>query len=327
MYTAFRHNRLLDLSSLSQRTELLMVIVVDGHPLSVDFLMFLEFCKQVSRIHIARQIGGTVVDPSIFVDLSAEKLAAVRSLFTKDLCFFQIILILEQQRAALSHRIVFRLMEAVAAKIADRSKGFSLVVRAHALCRILYNLQVMAFCNIHDGIHFTGNARIVNRNNRFCFFGDGILNLGLVDVHCIRTDIHVDDFCSAQNEGICSGNKRVGRHDHFVARLNLRQVSCHFQCMGAGCRKHRMFYVEIVLHPGRTFLRKRTVAAQLVVFLCRLADVFQFCSNKRWFIKLYHCFFLIFLLSITVLFTFRAQNKLLGNLIFSQISVDFKTRF
>ena len=107
MYTAFRHNRLLDLSGLSQRTELLMVIVVDGHPLSVDFLMFLEFCKQVSRIHIARQIGGTVVDPSIFVDLSAEKLAAVRSLFTKDLCFFQIILILEQQRAALSHRIVF----------------------------------------------------------------------------------------------------------------------------------------------------------------------------------------------------------------------------
>lgn len=103
-----------------------MVIVVDGHPLSVDFLMFLEFCKQVSRIHIARQIGGTVVDPGIFVDLSAEKLAAVRSLFTKDLCFFQIILILEQQRAALSHRIVFRLMEAVAAKIADRSKGFSL---------------------------------------------------------------------------------------------------------------------------------------------------------------------------------------------------------
>ena len=76
MYTAFRHNRLLDLSSLSQRTELLMVIVVDGHPLSVDFLMFLEFCKQVSRIHIARQIGGTVVDPGIFVDLSAEKLAA-----------------------------------------------------------------------------------------------------------------------------------------------------------------------------------------------------------------------------------------------------------
>lgn len=36
---------------------------------------------------------------------------------------------------------------------------------------------------------------------------------------------------------------------------------------------------------------------------------------------------IIFLLSITVLFTFRAQNKLLGSLIFSQIPVDFKTRF
>ena len=105
MYTAFRHNRLLDLSGLSQRTELLMVIVVDGHPLSVDFLMFLEFCKQVSRIHIARQIGGTVVDPGIFVDLSAEKLAAVRSLFTKDLCFFQIILILDMELESFIHGI------------------------------------------------------------------------------------------------------------------------------------------------------------------------------------------------------------------------------
>src|SRR5699024_12063643 len=89
------------------------------------------------RIHIAGQIGRTVSHPGVFVDLAAEKLAAVGSLFPQDLRLFQVSAVLEKQRSSFSHGIVFRLMETVAAKITDRAQRPALVSCMNALGGVL----------------------------------------------------------------------------------------------------------------------------------------------------------------------------------------------
>ena len=51
----------------------------------VDFIRQLQLRIQVSGIHIAGQIGRTVIDPGIFVNLAAEILGAVGTLFPDNL--------------------------------------------------------------------------------------------------------------------------------------------------------------------------------------------------------------------------------------------------
>ena len=80
-------------------------------------------------------------------------------------------------------------MEAVAAEIADRSEILSVVCAHHALCGIFHNHQAVAAGNIHNRIHFAGNARIMNDDDCFCLFGDRLFDLRFVDVHRIGSDI------------------------------------------------------------------------------------------------------------------------------------------
>ena len=60
----------------------------------------------------------------------------------------------------------------------------------------------MALRDVHDGIHLAGNAGIVDRNNRLCFIGNGVLNKALVHVHRLRMNVNKHAGCTAKYEGI-----------------------------------------------------------------------------------------------------------------------------
>ena len=204
MHTAFRHKRTLDLALVLKILKICMIIIIDLMAFVIDLFTFLKLCIKICRIHLTRKIGRSIIDPAVFVYLSTEKFASVSSLLTKDLCFFLVFVFLENERAALSHRIVLCLMETVAAKIADRSKSLAVAICLHALCGILNNFEVVFLRKFHDLVHLTAHTCIVDRNNRPGLVCDRLLDQVLIDIHGIRTDIYKNDLCSAKHECICS---------------------------------------------------------------------------------------------------------------------------
>ena len=142
MRTFFWNIRLLDLSFFGKELQIFIVKIINLHSLVTDLLMLFQLSIKIRRIQLTWKIGGTVIHPPVFIYLSAEKLAAVRSLFSEDLRLLLVLVLIKQDRAAFSHSIVLRLMEAVAAKIPDSSKRFSFIVGIHTLSRIFHNFAL-----------------------------------------------------------------------------------------------------------------------------------------------------------------------------------------
>ena len=73
-------------------------------------------------------------------------------------------------------------MEAVAAKIANAAESLSFVGGHDTLCGIFDYQQIVAFGNIHNGVHLAGNAGIMYRNDGSGLVSDGIFNQSFVNV-------------------------------------------------------------------------------------------------------------------------------------------------
>ena len=71
----------------------------------------------------------------------------------------------------------------------------------------------------------------MNRNDHPGPLCDSLLDQFFIDIHGIRTDIHKHDLRSPEHKSICSGYKCVGRHDHLISRLDLREICSHLKCM------------------------------------------------------------------------------------------------
>lgn len=104
----------------------------------------------------------------------------------------------DQHSAAFPHGVVFRFMEAEAAKIANGPQRLSVVGAHNALCRILYHLQVVLSGNFHDGVHFTGHTGIMNRNNYARLIRNGSLDLRLIYVHQYPAEYHENKLCTGK---------------------------------------------------------------------------------------------------------------------------------
>ena len=74
-------DRQLKLSGFLQLPQVLIVAVPAGQPVIVDLLCHFQLCPKIGRIHIAGQITGTIIYPSVFVNLTTEKFTPVGSLF------------------------------------------------------------------------------------------------------------------------------------------------------------------------------------------------------------------------------------------------------
>ena len=181
-------------------------------------------------------------------------------------------------------------MKTVAAKLADGSQLFSFVSRQDTLGSILDHHQIMTFCNIHNGIHLTGNPCIMHGNNSFCLFCDGSFNLCFIDVHGIRSDVHKYHGCATKYKSICCRYKGISRHDHFVSRLDICQKSSQFCGMSTGCGQKALWCTGLFFNPFITFFCKISISADLLIFYC-LLYILHFFTGIGWDIKSNHLVF------------------------------------
>ena len=191
-----RHIRLFDLTFLCKMSQIFMIIIVYLHSFGKDLISCFQLCIKICCIQFTWKIGRTIIHPAILVNLSAEKLTSVSSLFSQDLCFLHIFIPVKKDCTALSHSIVLCLMETVTPKISNGTKSFSLITGIYSLRSVFNNLQIVFLCNLHNGIHLTGNPCIVDRDDHFCFLSHCRLDQFLINIHCIRSDINKYNLCS-----------------------------------------------------------------------------------------------------------------------------------
>ena len=252
-------------SVLCQRLQQLIIAVPAVHAVVINFVRILQLRPQVGGVQVAGQVAGAVVHPGVLVDLTPDELAAVGALFPVNFRLLHLLRVIDQHSAALTHGVVLGLMEAVAAHVTDGAQSPALIPAHHALRGILHHFQVVAPGDLHDGIHLAGYACIVNHADDGGLVGNGGLDFGLVDVHGVRADVHIDDLCAPLDKGVRSGDKGVGGQNHFIARLYIAQQSSHFQRTGAGGGQQNLGCAGLFLKPFVALFGEGAVAANLFV--------------------------------------------------------------
>ena len=184
-------------------------------------------------------------------------------------------------------------MKAEAAEIADGSQRPALIFRQDPLGRVLHHEQAVPFRDIHDLVHLTAHAGIMNRNDPLRFLRNGVLDQLLIDVHGVRTDVHKYGRRPPQHESVRGGHKIEGGHDHLVPRSYAREQRRQLRGVGAGGGEQTFLRPRARLDPLAALFRERSVAADLLVFH-RLPHIFHFFSRKGGYVKIDHKRFLPF---------------------------------
>ena len=164
-------------------------------------------------------------------------------------------------------------MEAETAKGADGSQRASLVRAHNALSGILNHDQVVLAGDVDNGVHLACDACIVNGNDHAGLIGDRCLDLLLVDVHRVRSDVNEDERRTHGLEGRRGRGEREAGENDLVPRLKVAEDSRHLEGIGAGSGKKYLLGVEALLHPRVALAREGSVAANLMVDLGGLPDV------------------------------------------------------
>ena len=285
-----RNKGKLNLSRFRKRQKQFMVLVPSVHSCLCDLVRQFQLCVQIRCVHVAWQIRRTIVLPAVFINLTSVIFASVRSLFPDDLGIFNIFFIPDQNSAAFSHAEILRLMEAETAELAEGAKRLSFIRSHDPLCGIFHHRQAMPPRNVHDHIHLTANPGIVHRCDCLRPLRYGLLDQCLVYVHGVRPDIHEDRLRPAQYKSVCRGHESIGRQDHLVSLPDIRQQRRQFRGVGTGRGQQTFLRAGLLLDPLTAFLRKRPVAANLLI-LDGLLHIFDFLTRKRRNIKIDHsCF-------------------------------------
>ena len=285
---ALGDGRELDLADIRQRLQLLVVKIPRSKAIVVDLVSALELRPKIRRVEVALQVGAAGVDPGILIDLSPEESLAVRALLADNLGALDVLGLVYDDGAALPHRVILGLVEAVAAEVSDSSEGTALV-RAHdALGSVLNHDKVVATGDVDDGVHLAGHAGIVHRHNHARSIGDGRLDLRLVDVHRVRADVDKDELSADRDESRRSARESKARKDHLVAGLKATEVGRHLERIGSGGGQQDLLCVEALLHPGVALARERAISANLVVNLGSLADVIHLGAHIGRYVEVDH---------------------------------------
>ena len=118
--------------------------------------------------------------------------------------------------------------------------------------------------DLHDRIHFTGYACIVNSHDSLGLICDGLLYLSLINIHCVGTNIDEYRRSACKYDRCGSARKGKTRKDHFVAFFQAAQQCRHFQSCGAAGGQKSADRAEALFNPGVAFLCKLAVSADLV---------------------------------------------------------------
>ena len=287
--TALRYHGELYLPCLLQRGEKLIILLPPLKPCLIDLVCHLKLCIKICRIHLAGEIGGTIVHPSVLIYLSPEIFTPVCSLFPKDLRCFDIFVITDQKRAALTHAEIFGLVKAEAPEISDGAKRLSLIAAHDCLCRILHHQKMMPSCNVHDRVHLTGNACVMNHCNHLCSLCNCRLDQGFINVHGIRTDIHKYRRCPAKHKGVCRRDKGIGGKNHLIPFFDIAKKRRHLQGMCAGGGKKTFPRAGQLFQIRTALFGELSVSADMLILYC-LLHIFHFPSCIGRDIKTNHTF-------------------------------------
>ena len=175
-------------------------------------------------------------------------------------------------------------MERIAAEITDRAESFPLVGGHNALCRVFDDFQPVFAGDLHDRIHLTGDACIVDGHDSLGLVCDGVLYLSFIDIHCVGTDVDEYRCCARQYDGCGGARKGKTRKDHLVALFQAAQQCCHFQSGGAAGGQKSADRAEAVFNPCVAFLCKLAVPADLVR-VDGFLYILKFCADERRNIK------------------------------------------
>lgn len=156
-------------------------------------------------------------------------------------------------------------MEAVAAHIANGTQGTAFIAAHNSLGGILHHLQVVTAGNVHDGVHFAGHTGVVNHADAGGLVCDSCLDLSLVNIHSVGTDVHIYHLRPPLHKGVGSGDEREGGQDDLIPRLNIAQQRRHLQRTGSGGGQQRLGRPRPLLQPLMALLGKGAVPTQLVI--------------------------------------------------------------
>ena len=153
-----------------------------SHTVIVYGLSRLKLAPKVSGIHVAGQIARPLIDPRVLIHLTAQEVRAVRPLLANNLGSLAIGRIIDEHGTALSHRIIFRLVERITPKVSDGTECLPLVGAHNTLGGIFNHEETVSLCDSHDFVHVAGNTRIMDGHDNSSLFGDGRLNGSRIDI-------------------------------------------------------------------------------------------------------------------------------------------------
>ena len=289
VYAAVGDRRQTELTGGLKGLEGRIILVPAVKTVVIDLVRHFELRPEIGRIQLTRQIAVAEIDPGVLIDLAAEELSAVGAFLAQYLGLLDIIGVVYDDGAALAHGVVLRLMERVAAEVADRAEGPALVACHDALGRVLNDKQFMAAGNVHDRVHLTGNAGIVHDADDLGLIGDGTLDKRLVDVHRVRADVDKHELCPGEDEGVCGAGESEAREDDLIPRLKAAQERRHVKGGAAAGGEEHFLRAKALLEPCVALFGKAAVAADLVRG-DGLLDIFHFVPGAGRHVEVYHIF-------------------------------------
>ena len=287
VHTVRRDGGQLDLTRVGQRPEGVVVGVPGRHAVVVDLVGVEQLRPQVGSVQLTGQVAVAKIDPCVLVHLAAEELGAVRALLAQDLRALIVRGVVDDECAALAHRVVLCRVEGVAAEITDGAQRLALVAAHDALRRVLDDLEVMAAGNVHDGVHLAGDTGVVHGDDDPGLIGDGLLDLRLVDVHRVGADVHKDELRPGQHSGGGGAGEGVAGQNDLVTGVNVAQQHGHIQRRSAAGGQQDLLGVEALLQPGVALLGKGAVAADFMR-VDGLLDVVELVAHAGWYVKRDH---------------------------------------
>ena len=126
--------------------------------------------------------SSAYIDPRVLIHLTAQEVRAVRPLLANNLGSLAIGRIIDEHGTALSHRIIFRLVERITPKVSDGTECLPLVGAHNTLGGIFNHEETVSLCDSHDFVHVAGNTRIMDGHDNSSLFGDGRLNGSRIDI-------------------------------------------------------------------------------------------------------------------------------------------------
>ena len=160
--------------------------------------------------------------------------------------------VIGHQDAALAGSDILGYLKAKRSAPTDRTGTATLPLAAPGMRGIFQHRQAILPGERVDGRHIGDASAHVDRNDRSCACGHFVVRIAGIKAQRIGIDIGENRNGTQRHDRTGRGDKRVRRHDHFVARQNAQCPQSHFNRRGAvraadavrGPLKRRKFLFE-----------------------------------------------------------------------------------